>query len=232
MWHDSFICGTWLIHTCDTTQLYVIWRLSMSRIASFICDMTHSYVWHNAFICVTQHIHIWHHSGVISHINVLCHTYEWVMSHVNEANAPEYVTRCLIPMWHDSFICVTRHIHMRYDASFICDMMPYSYVMPHSYVTWLIHIWHMTHSYVWHNTFIRDMTPHSYVTWCLIHTWCLIRMWLDSFTYGTWLIHMCETTHSYEWVVSHNTIICDMTQSYVWHDPLICMSRVTYYDYM
>jgi len=32
VWHDSFICVTWLIH---------------------MCDMTHSYVWHDSFICVT-----------------------------------------------------------------------------------------------------------------------------------------------------------------------------------
>jgi len=32
VWHDSFICVTWLIH---------------------LCDMTHSSVWHDSFICVT-----------------------------------------------------------------------------------------------------------------------------------------------------------------------------------
>jgi len=38
VWHDSFICVTWLIH---------------------MCDMTHSYVWHDSFICVTWFIHRW-----------------------------------------------------------------------------------------------------------------------------------------------------------------------------
>jgi len=36
VWHDSFICVTWLIH---------------------MSDMTHSYVWHDSFICVTSLIY-------------------------------------------------------------------------------------------------------------------------------------------------------------------------------
>jgi len=39
VWHDSFICVTWLIH---------------------MCDMTPSYVWHDSFICVTWLLHITH----------------------------------------------------------------------------------------------------------------------------------------------------------------------------
>jgi len=37
MWHDSFICVTWLLQ---------------------ICDMTPSYVWHDSFICVTWLLHM------------------------------------------------------------------------------------------------------------------------------------------------------------------------------
>ena len=37
MWHDSFICVTWLIHMCD------MWRIPT-------CDMTHSYAGHDSFI--------------------------------------------------------------------------------------------------------------------------------------------------------------------------------------
>jgi len=70
--------------------------------------------------------------------------------------------------------------------------------MTDSYLTWLIHLCDMTHSCVWHDSFMCvtwlfhmcDMTP-SYVS-------------RDSFICVTWLIHMC-----------------DMTRSYVWHDSLI-----------
>ena len=59
MSHVSFICVTWLIHMCDMAHSYVwhdpficvTWPIHM-------CDMTHSYVWHDPFICVTWPIHM------------------------------------------------------------------------------------------------------------------------------------------------------------------------------
>jgi len=87
VWHDSFICGTWLFH---------MW------------DMTHSYVWHDSFICVTWRIHMCD----------MTHSY----------------------VWQDSFACVTHSC--AWHDTLIC-------------VTWPIHMCDMTHSYVWHDSFIR-----------------------------------------------------------------------------
>jgi len=147
-------------------------------------------------------------------------------------------------VWHDSFICVTRLIHM-------CDTT-HSYAWHDSFifVTWLIHMCDTTYSYVWHVSFIRVTEPEfrkdDRPSSC--------HSSYDSFTYVTRRIHMCDMTHSYvrhnydsgmtaDQVAAYNNReetrdflrrlmvflihICDMTHSYVWHDPLRlnCLQR-------
>jgi len=62
VWHDSFICGTWLIHMRAMTHSYV-WHDSDSDTCnmthSYKCNMTHSYAGHDSFICGPWLIHIW-----------------------------------------------------------------------------------------------------------------------------------------------------------------------------
>jgi len=87
-----------------------------------MCDMTHSYVWHESFMYVTRLIHMC----------AMTHSYVWQDSFI--------CVTWLIHVWHDSFICVTWLIH--------------------TFVTWLIHMCDMTH--VWHDSFMFDIT-YSYV---------------------------------------------------------------------
>jgi len=87
-WKALGLYGSWCIHTCDMTHLYVVWV------------MVHSYMWHDAFICCVSHgafihvtwiIHMLYESWCI-HTCDITHLYVvWVMVH-------SYV-------WHDSSIC-------------------------------------------------------------------------------------------------------------------------------
>jgi len=140
-----------------------------------MCDMTHSYVWHDSFIRVT-----W-----ITHMCDMTHkcdmTHLWCR--LRRIRPPSYV-------WHDSLIRVTwlthkcdmTHLWCRLRGIRRCAFKCLVLHMWHDSfirVTWLIHTCGMTHSYVWHDSFIR-------VTW-------LIR---DSFIRVTWLMHTRGMTHS------------------------------------
>jgi len=74
-------------------------------------------------------------------------------------------------------------------------------------VTWLIHMCDVTHSYVWHDSFMCvPWFIHICVTW-LIHMCDVthLHVWRDSFINETWPIHMCDMTH---WYVRHDSLIC------------------------
>jgi len=107
VWHDSFICVTWLLHMHDITCRYL--RLCYD---SFICVpglihkfQSHIWIWYRVDICVYDSFicatgiyewvlaHIWmSHS---THMNESCRIYEWVMAHICATHV------------YDSFICAT-----------------------------------------------------------------------------------------------------------------------------
>ena len=106
-WLDEFMCVTCFIHTCDMTHSYVrhdAWICVMTRrimcATCFIdrCDMTHSYVRHDAFICVKTRR---------IHVCDMFHSYMWHDSFIRVAWRIHMFAMIHLHVWHDSFTCAT-----------------------------------------------------------------------------------------------------------------------------
>jgi len=202
-----------------------------------MCDMTNSNVWRESFDCtmVVPFMLLQHTTprcNTLQHAATRCNTLQHIAAahchtrlHDGGALCVAACTLQLIRAWHDSFKYVTL-LDSYVWLSFTCD-------------TWLIHMWHMTHSHVTHDSFTCDTwlihmcdDTHA-LAWCdscCSHSPPASCMWHpDVFVWMcmTWLIHMCDMTHSYVW---HDSFICvtwlihmcDMTYSYVWHDSFTC----------
>jgi len=156
-------------------------------------------------------------------MNEACNTYEKITSHMNEhtlgchcviRNRPCNLVLCVC----DMRMCVCVCVCMCYEAYLwnLCGQSPsicraiHIWISP--YVTWLIRVCDMTHSYVWQEWGVElpalwiHRATFICVTW-LIHT-C------------TWLIHMFETRK----VSYHQLLIFVGTRSYVWHDSFTCVT--------
>ena len=155
---------------CPCSYAPVCGPMSFRQVSSRLidlCDMTH-------FMCVTRDSFIswtWLTQLLCRcfiHMCDMTHPYVWPI-HVCDV-AHSYV-------WRDSFICVTRLIHLQVSSRERAELCH----------VWLIHMCDMAHSYVWHDLFIG-------MTWIInmceySHSW----VWCDSFICVTWLIHVCVT---------------------------------------
>jgi len=131
------------------------------------------------------------------------------------------------------------------------------YVTHASYIrgTWLVRMPHVTHSYVRHDTSIRDtclffytwVMLHSHVRHGLCHMWDMTRSYVrhDSLTCDPRLIQMSHMTHPnvkhdslmrdiwlcHVWVTTH-ILMLDRIQSYVRHDSFKRESWLTHMRHM
>jgi len=237
VWHDSFICVTWLIHMCDD-----IWYGPTVYSSVYVlCDKTYLFEQSDSFICVTWLIH-------------MCNTCDlswfgptvymmWTLC-LTRLMCVRKATHSYV--WHDLFMYVT--CVTWYDS----DLLYTTLCM--SCVTWLMCVRNATHSYVWHDLFMCV----TCVTWydsdlLYISSWTTTRVTRrmhdlcvthNSFLCVTWLPHMTRvysTTRSWlllhdSWLlphdsgVKHNLIhMCDVTppQAYLCDMNILYITSLT-----
>jgi len=113
VWHDSFICVTWLTHMCDT---YAV-AISLLRVWFHICDMTHTYVWRDMTYTYVNHDSVLYVTWRIRKCE-MTHAYVW-HTHRGDQLVADVLHMCDMTwhVWCDSVvwvICVTWLIHMCY----------------------------------------------------------------------------------------------------------------------
>ena len=148
------------IHLCVCTFLCVC-----ARVCACVCAC-----WCEYRVCANIHLAYLN----VTRMNESRHKYIWAMWHIwmrHGTHMIDLCRTCACVMWH---VRMSHVIHMNesvthmyesyiWHVSFICYIRRDSFI----YVTWLIHLRDMTHSYMWHDS---------------------------SSIYATWLIHMCNMT--------------------------------------
>ena len=218
-----------------------------------MCDLTHSYVWHDSFICVI-HSYVWHASFCCSW--AFCDRSFWIVWY--RCDTFIFVVWLLVLCLY--WIRVTDSC-MKHDSFFWVDGVLWPVLTSH--VWWMDNVMCAIDAYVQGSLrkratnyralsakcvrYMHDIIAH--MTLCTYHTWNTDE-WIAQYTHiahmtlsiwYVWQIHMCAIHAyvlrdsfigvSYVWYVHvgawliHLCFIC-MTYSCMEHDPSICCSHV------
>jgi len=217
MWHDLFICVPWLVDASG---------------------MPSRRVWSNGDKCSCQILFVTR-SQVTSSRTGFDTNICWSLTATPCMAA--HVWRDSETVWHDSFICATRLIHIcamthwwvchalwvarlvplvRHDAFYKCDV---------------------THISMWHDTFICVRwrigvcdVPYGWHDSFISATWLILQIWHDSsYVCHDSLMHMaCLQRHTWPNGDPFHDHICvawlphqgDMTHWSMWHDTIKCVA--------
>ena len=209
----EYMCGMtrscW-IYECVVCQIYGTWH----QIHTYVCDMSHSYVWHDSFICASWLVYMCNMTrSYVRHDSFICAA--WLIRMCDMTHS--YVR-------HDSFICATWLISM-------CDMT-HSYVRHCSIICATCHmsnIWRTTHAYIQHDTYPPRPKCNNVcaANSFMLNIWMYVRH--DSFMLNIWMCprrvsdiqHAISDTfiyvphdmsHKHEWVVCwmYECVVCDL----------------------
>ena len=135
-------------------------------------------------------------------MNESCHIYEWVMSHSRMSHVTRMNESCHMYKWVMSHAWMSHVWNFGFWGSLPrAEEIGDEFFRLHSIHLWYIRICDMTHSYMWHASFIH-------VTW-LIHICDMphLYMWHASFINVTLL--MCASL----WMCDYRGYTCNMTRS-------------------
>jgi len=232
VWHDSFICVTWLIicarrrvHMCHITHSYV-WHDSCICVNDSIihmCDMTPSYVWHDSCVCVNDSIihmcdmtqsYVWHDSCICVNDSIMH------MCGYDSFRCVAWLMHMCEWFMHNTYVSYSRrdttHAHVRY-TSFIC-------------VAWLMHMGER----LMHMCYTLDVTRRihnfSSLTWDLTHPHKdTTHPYIHTCDMSHQYIHMCDMSHEYIHMCDRLIHIRDMTHPHKGHGLFICVTWLIVY---